>query len=650
MIIGGNVASGSIVIPGSYVSEPAPQPVTPLGPNTSLLAISGTGSYGVPNTPTPAFDAASAIAAVGNNSSLPHSIIAEIVNGALPLCTSYLLNRVTDGTDVAAVAPLADNTGFAAESITFTGTGGTGQTATVTLVNGSTTVVVGPYTIGTSATPTAVASAVASLIAASAAVNGGNAFLQAPTSSAGAISLSALASGTGGNAITVAVAVTSTGITATPSSATAMTGGLAPGSLGTFVNVSTGSYANNTATAPSGVQATYSTTPGSTSPLVNVTLFFPNQNPVVYQNIVAYASKGGGFNAPAFLANLGAAVNTGTNAQPKSAYWTFVAGSSTAPPLTGVLQGATGGTDGATGVTSVMLMGQDGTTGRTGVYAFRKKIRGGQVIIAQFTDCTFAQALATFCQEEACITSIALGGAGTTPSQAVATSQANSVASRFVFQVLGEPFYTDPFTGVNGLQSPLGSAAGTIASLNPWQPPLNKPRGGGLAMTATEFTLGQFPDETILQSNNIAYFKKKNGQFVLWQDRMSDGTPVADTRMLNFLAVQIEAIGDKYIGETQSSAGLATSPTTPLSDATRAAYVNDINNLLLPMANPANPQISPILPGQPKPFSVSLSSNTPTTVQQGFLIASISVLTLSGIRYALAVLQVGSTVQVQQAA
>jgi hypothetical protein len=649
-IIGGNTASGSINVPGSYVSEPAPTPITPLGPNTSLVAIAGTGSYGVPNTPIPAVDAATAIAAVGNNTALPHSIIDAIVNGALPLASSFLLNRVTDGTDTAASAPLTDATGFALASIAFTGTAGTGQTATVTFVSGGNTVTVGPFTLATGASNAAVATQIATAIANSTAVNGPSAFLQSPTPSTNTIPLAASASGTPGNAITVAVAVTGSGITATPTSATAMTGGAAPGTLGHFVNVSSGSYANNTASTSSGAQAAYATPAGSTSPLVNVTLFMPGQNPVTYQNIVAYAAVGGGFDAPTFIANLQAAVNVGTSKLPRSAFWVFVPGTSTAAPLMNTLMPATGGTDGAAGVTSSILFGQPGVTGRTGVNAFQGKIKGGILIIAGFSDCTFATQIAAFCQQNACISAIALGPAGTTPAQAIAASQNNAVASRFIMQVLGEPFYTDAFSGVNQLESPLGSVAGTIANLNPWEPTLNKPEGGGLGMTATEFTIGQFPDEGTLQDANIAYFKKKGGKFVLWQDRMSDGTPCADVRMLNFLAVQIEEIGDKYVGKNQSTAGLTSTPATPLSDATRAAYVNDINNLLTPMANPNNPQISPILPGQPKPFNVSLSANTATTTQQGFLLSSTSVLLNSGIRYVLNVLQVGSTIQVQQAA
>jgi hypothetical protein len=559
-----------------------------------------------------------------------------------PESNIFLGNRVTDGTDTAASVLVVDGSGFATETITISGAAGTGQTVIVTLVNGSVTVNTPLYTIPNGQSAALTATALSNIINNTVAVLGSNSFIQTTTASTNTIPINALASGTGGNSITASVAITGSGTSATPNSPTALSGGAVPGSIGTLTDIHTGSYPNASTANNiiSGYRLDYTSPSGSTSPVARLTLYHPDSAAQVFNNIIAYATVGGGYSAATFKTNLAAAINTGSSAQAPAQFWTFTSGSSTAVPLVGVYQGASGGTDGTTSITTQVLLGQDATvsSARTGIYALRTMLGAAQVIIPQFADCTAAQALASFCVEENCIGFIDLGGIGTSTTTAVTTKTNNNVNSSSLISSMEWGYYLDPFTGVEKLCSPSNTIAGTVASLNPWFSPLNKPTGGKSGLIATEWSTTQFPDFTSLEVNNICFIARENGNFVVWNDNCSDGTPIADARMRNYIAYQIQVIGFPFIGMLQSTAP---------NDPTRNDYFNAIKGFLSPMAPPpfgsaTTPQINA--------FNVDSSGNTPTTIQGGFLIGKTTVQTLRGIRYVLNIILVGSQVVVQQAA
>lgn len=636
-----NTQPGNFIIPGTYIVETPQPPPQQLGPNTSLLAIVGTANYGAVNTPT-SVSLSSVLANFGNDSTLPYSVLDAINDGASPETSQFLVNRVSDGTDTKASVTITDSTGFAFGTLTISGTAGASQTITATLQNGSNpAVTTAAYSIvqGTD-TPTTIAAALVSLINATGAVLGANAFVQPATSSAGVITITALTQGTAGNSITVLGTVTGSGTTVTPTNATAFASGAAPGTIGTLSALYTGTLPNSTTVGTATLPATISgyrldLSAGTTSagPVYTLTLFFPQQSNEVFTGIIAYATAGGAYNGATFKANLAAAVNTGSTAHAPSQFWTFSSGGSTATPLAATYRGASGGTNGSAGVTLGTLIGVDGTTGRTGMYALRKMISAGQFFIAGLGDCTAAQTLATFAQQENSIAGIDLGPSGTTPSTAVATMVANNVNSRFLVASMEWDNYRDTFTGLVGLHSPTSTTMGTIASLDPWESPLNKPTGGKKGIVSTEWTVGQFPDETLLQTNNICYIKRYAGNFVLFNDNCSDGTPIADTRMLNYIAQQLILIGAPFLGQDQSLAA---------NDGTRADYFGAIKSFLNGLLDPTgrNPKINA--------FKIDQSGNTNTTIQGGFLIGRTSVTTLRGIRVIMNILQVGSQVVIQQ--
>jgi hypothetical protein len=623
---------GTFVIPGNYIAEtPEPAPPSP-GPNTSLLAIDGTANYGDTNTPT--FCSPSTLSgSYGNNTSLPFSILDAIENGSAPEAQAYLVNRVSDNTDVASSVLVVDSTGFATKVMTVSGTYTAAQNVSATMVNGSATITTPNYAVQSSDTPTTVAAALVGLINNSPAVLGANAFLSRASNVAGAITYTALNSGTGGNSITVQSTVSGSGFSVTLNSATALAGGATPGTLGTLSGQSTGSYPN-ASTAPqviSGYRLDISSPSGSTSPVYTLTLFFPGQTSEVFTGIIAYASPGGGYSSTTLQASIAAAVNIGTSAHAPSQFWSWTSGSSTASPLTSTYQGASGGTDGATGVNTSILLGQDGTVGRTGVYAFRGMISAGQVMIAGLRDCTAAQTLAVFAQSENALAGIDLGPSGTEPQAAVTTKNANNVSSRFLVASVEWLNYRDPYTGLQKQCSPTNSIMGVIASEDPWSSPLNKPTGGKGGLISTEWTTGQFPDETLLQQNNICYFKNYNGSLVVFNDNCSDGTPIQDTRMLNYIAYMLQVIGAPFLGQNQTIA---------MNDQTRGQYFGAIQSFLKGLANANAPKINA--------FQIVKTGNTQTTIQNAFLLGQTFVTTLRAIRYILNVVQVGSQVVIQQ--
>ena len=642
---------GNFVVPGSYIDIVAPPPASPLGPNTSLIGIVGTASYGPINSPTN-FNLSTIYTTFGRStqntvlSSPPpyqSTIVDAVLNGMTPESNSFIGVRVVDGSQAAATVSLVDGTGFSTATITISGTAGVGQSILATFVNGAAQPIsTASYAIPTGQTPAATATALSAIINASPPALGSNAFIGNTTASGATIPISALASGVGGNSITLSVSMTGSGQTATPSSATPFTGGAVPGTLGLLTDMQTGSY-SNASTANnivSGYRLDAVTVSGSTSPVYRLTLYHPDAPAQVYGSIIAYATVGGGYNAATFRANLATAVNIGTSSQASASSWIYSnTGSSTAAPLTGVYQPAAGGVDGDANITTPILLGQDSTYGaaRTGLYALRTKVSSAQVVIPQLYDLTAAQAMAVFAVQENCIAFIDLGPAGTTITSALSGMAANNVHSSSLVASMEWGTYLDPYTGTTKLCSPSNTITGIVSSLNPWQSPLNKPTGGKGGLISTEWSTSNFPDFTPLETGNICFIALEYGNYVQWNDYCSDGTPIADARMRNYISYQLQVIAAPFIGQLQS-----TSPTDP----TRAAYFAAIRSFLSPMAPP--PYGSAAIP-QINAFLIDPTGNTAATIQAGFLIGRITVQTLRGIRYVLNILMVGSQVVVQSA-
>ena len=161
-----------------------------------------------------------------------------------------------------------------------------------------------------------------------------------------------------------------------------------PGTLATLTARYTGSYAN-TATAVVTQGSQYVTL----SPTYKLTLTFPNAVPEVYDNIVAYATVGGGYSSTTFTTNLKNAVNGSPQlnpSRPASNYFTATTGASTATPLLTTPQAvSTNGTDGSTfagGQTQADAAQLGNAATLTGMNALSGQIPAGQFCLSGNTD------------------------------------------------------------------------------------------------------------------------------------------------------------------------------------------------------------------------------------------------------------------------
>lgn len=636
-------SASTLVSDGAYVLQvTAPPQLTP-GPAANVLAIVGAFTDGKPNTPTRISvqsGTSAMLAAMGSgivsNAIMSNSGVRAALS-AMPETTEFLFVRATDTTETAATCPLNDNTGFATETIVFSNNAGTGQTAVVTFVNGSTTVATSSYAIPTGATPTAVAAAVSSLINNTTAALGANAFIQQTVPNGGNIPTTALASGTGGNSITVAVTMTGSGMTATPATATAMSGGAAPGSLITITAQRPGTNANGMTLRADLVSGTT-----SAAPVYNITVTYPYNPQQVWRNVAGSAS-GGAFSSTAFAANGVAAINGTAPNTVASPVVVASAGSSTSPPLAGVNNTASGGTNGGA-LTSTMMLGTDGASARTAMYALRGQSFGG-LILAGSTDPTVASTMSTFLSNVGGIGFVSFPSSTSTPT-AISTKNANNINYSRIIPCMDWDNFPDTLSGQSSvLVNPTGAIAGIILSNPPWFDPSNKPDGatkGGVLSTERTQTnaLPVDPQSEGAQrkSAGIMYLTngqpRRGGQYGLPHGKASDGSNILDTRTFDYVAARVLGVLTRYVGRTQTPP-----PTSGIDlDATRQACNADLERLRQDLINPTG------LGGQKlAAFRYVFVSSAPE-VPAGYLRYQIFGTTLAGIEFAIGEIAVGSTV------
>ena len=393
-----------------------------------------------------------------------------------------------------------------------------------------------------------------------------------------------------------------------------------------------GVNASGVVTNPAQAQCSFSSgTATGGNPVILVAITFPNQ-PV--ERYFVTAGGTGGYVAATFKANLLAALNTGTANSAPSPRWTATSGASTLVPLTTAFS-ASGGTDGATTITSALFIGQDGTVGRTGMYALRGAIQGGQFIFAGFSDMSQSQTIIAFNRTEGTRFAISapIGTSTTTMQGLKATYSASDPTldtcidwGQMIDSWTGQTVYVAPAAGVNGV----------ISSLDFYQDPSNKPYTGKVGIFATERSttpLSQSEAAT-RQASGIMYLTNPINRGAVWglpHGKASDGVSnISDVRTANYIGLSLFTVLGPFVGEVQSQA--QNDPTRLAASGAVAAFMN---TLLLPI-----PKISA--------YSnvMDTSNNTPTTIAQGFLFDNLSVQTLAGVQFILVSEQVGTNVQI----
>jgi hypothetical protein len=361
----------------------------------------------------------------------------------------------------------------------------------------------------------------------------------------------------------------------------------------------------------------------------------------VFKNIIGYAVASGPYVAATFQANALAAINGTAPNSVKSPYFVATAGVSSAAIATGVVAKATGGTNGDTGMTDTLVLGTDAGAASTGLYALRGMVAGAQVLLADLQDPTLFAAVDQFCAEENC-TSGHTFAAGTDTDTAIATKATNNMSSDNMVSVLDYLDVQDAFQGQQILVSPLGKALGIIASQPPYMYVGNKPENGTTGVTSTErLQIGAMgtSEGGRRETNGIMWIgKTPNGVLGLPHGLTSSGRQLNEIRMLKYLSVLVGGVMARFVGQMLET-------TLPLAQADendpRIQCASALRTLFQPMLTPGSRQISAA--------QVLLNdANNPTAkLQQGFLVAAVLVTSLTGVQFALGLVQVSNTLQLQ---
>jgi hypothetical protein len=178
----------------------------------------------------------------------------------------------------------------------------------------------------------------------------------------------------------------------------------------------------------------------------------------------------------AFWVAMASAINNGQGAtRPPSALVTATAGAGTAAPVNATLTGFTGGTDGATTITSTVLLGVD-TSPRTGIFALRGT-GCAVVVLADADDTTVWSSQLAFAKSELCEV-FCVSPAGDTLSNFAST---NTVDDPWLKAIFGDWVYmidsVNP-TSSPRLVSPQGYLAGKKVAVGPANSILNQGLAG----------------------------------------------------------------------------------------------------------------------------------------------------------------------------
>jgi hypothetical protein len=127
-----STAAGAFVADGAYVYEEPNAVNVPQGPATNVVAINGCFTDGPVNIPTPistSNGSAALLGAFGTGTVIPYAGLREALS-AMPECASFLINRVTDGTDTPAVIDIVDGSAGVVATLTAIVGGPNGHTGT----------------------------------------------------------------------------------------------------------------------------------------------------------------------------------------------------------------------------------------------------------------------------------------------------------------------------------------------------------------------------------------------------------------------------------------------------------------------------------------------------------------------------------------
>ncbi|MDY3551406.1 hypothetical protein R5W24_000482 [Gemmata sp. JC717] len=494
----GQINTNALQVPNLIVQIVPPSFTLLNGVPTNVVGFVGTAVWGPVNSPVDASGIADAARLFGPMQPRKHDLTTAVYAAALQGgAASMKLVRVTDGTDVAASAPVRQ-AGASSAAVVAGGSGyAVGNTITVTggAVLTVASVTAGAVTGVTVTTPGTYAAPPTGPVAQTATSGSGTGATFNLTFATG-LTLTALYTGTLGNSLTFAVSAGS----------------------------------NSTVAAP-----TY-----------RLTLALPNQVPEVFDNI---GGSGG-----ALYQNMADAINKGQSGlRGPSQLVVATAGAATGAPM---LAGGTlsGGTDGTGTINSATLVGVD-TVPRKGMYALRNT-NVSVAMLADADDSSQWSVQQAFGLSEG-VYMLGVSPAGDTISNfaaSIATAGIDSYAMKVIF---GDWCYI--FDAVNNqtrLISPQGFIAGLLGNLTPSGSTLNKPLSGiiGTQKTQANQQYSQAELQSLAQARGDlitnpapggSYFAARFGR-----NTSSNAVVRGDnyTRMTNFIAATLNAGMGIYVG------------------------------------------------------------------------------------------------------
>lgn len=294
---------------------------------------------------------------------------------------------------------------------------------------------------------------------------------------------------------------------------------------------------------------------GSAAHSWRVTIAMPGRTPEVFDNITGTGA--------AFWQAVANAINEGTGPlRGASELVVATAGTSSLAPASGLYPFSAGspGSDGAAGLTAAALVGQD-TLPRTGLYALRGQ-GCGIVVLADLDDTTQWSVIVGFGLEEGSYMILA-GPAGDSITNAVAVKQTAGIDSYAAKIMFGDwIWWYDQANGMTRLVSPQGFVAGRLANLSPEQSSLNKPLYGvvgsqksGRATAGTTSTYSS-ADLAVLMSAGIDVIANPQPGGTFWGVRggfNASSNPAVNgdnyTRMTNYIAATLSAGMGLYVGQ-----------------------------------------------------------------------------------------------------
>lgn len=374
-------------------------------------------------------------------------------------------------------------------------------------------------------------------------------------------------------------------------------------------------------------------TAGTKQGTYKLTIQLPGYTPEIFDNIAGSGAT--------FWANLVSAVNNGQSGiRGPSQLAVATVGAATAAPNTTQSYTLTGGTDGTTTLTDVVLVGTDGTsTQRKGMYALRGS--GAQVLnLVDLTDSTQFSAINAFALAEG-MYAISQGAAGQSYST-VSTNLNTAAVDSYALKVLvGDwTYWQDAYNGQLRMMAPATFMAAEIAALTPNQSSLNKQIPAIVSTQRVQANQPYSSDEisAIVGARlDLISNPSPGGNYYGGQTgRNVSSNPATNgdnyTRMMNYLFATLASSFGWVVGELQTTdlrLDAKASMDNFLSNLEQAGWIGDVNG------GPA--------------FSITIDStnNPDSRVAQGYLQADVQVKFLSVVFQFLINLEGGQTVSIQ---